>query len=300
VSACLAIWALSASAGAGELPAQGTYKLKWLPYQPATASGVVQTAALEPVGPAPQRPRGGAFADPFGDNPDLSPMPDNQGAEDDRSEGSSPKKLIPATLDDLRLDFPSEGLPNEPPETDSQLLLEPTDRLLADAGDQPADECPSPYDPDYYKRITELNSDITPRDGEFPRECPVTDETIYPFAPGQVRYNVQGQSWGGTTFAWKASALCHKPLYFEDEHLERYGHSWGPRLQPVLSGARFFLTIPALPYMMGLYPPGECIYTLGHYRPGSCAPYMLDPLPLSVRAALAEGGVWTGMAALVP
>ena len=82
--------------------------------------------------------------------------------------------------------------------------------------------------------------------------------------------------------------------------MERYGHNLGPILQPFASGAHFFLTVPILPYKMGLEPPDECIYTLGYYRPGSCAPWILDPLPLSVRAALAQGGVWTGMAFLIP
>ena len=71
-------------------------------------------------------------------------------------------------------------------------------------------------------------------------------------------------------------------------------------MQPVISGAHFFVTVPVLPYKMGLYPPEECIYTLGYYRPGSCAPYLLDPIPLSIRAGLAEAGVWTGMVFLVP
>jgi hypothetical protein len=52
--------------------------------------------------------------------------------------------------------------------------------------------------------------------------------------------------------------------------------------------------------MMGLCPPRECQYTLGYYRPGSCAPYMLDPLPISIRAALFEAGAWTGAAYLIP
>ena len=107
-------------------------------------------------------------------------------------------------------------------------------------------------------------------------------------------------TWAPTTFAWKASGVCHKPLYFEDVHLERYGHSWGPYLQPIISGGHFFLSVPVLPYKMGLYPPCECVYTLGYYRPGSCAPYMLDPLPLSIRAGLAEAGVWTGLVYLIP
>ena len=92
-----------------------------------------------------------------------------------------------------------------------------------------------------------------------------------------------------TLFTWKASGLCHKPLYFEDVQLERYGHSWNPIVQPFFSGAHFFVSVPLLPYKMGLKPPHECVYTLGYYRPGNCAPYMIEPIPLSLRAAVWEG-----------
>jgi len=102
------------------------------------------------------------------------------------------------------------------------------------------------------------------------------------------------------TFTWKASGLCHKPLYFEDEDLERYGHTWGPFLQPLLCGAHFFLSVPMLPYNMGLQSPGECIYTLGYYRPGNCTPYKIDPLPVSVRAVLSEAGFVVGLNYFLP
>ncbi len=134
--------------------------------------------------------------------------------------------------------------------------------------------CPSLKD---LKHIGDLGTNITPPEGELPRDCPLEDETFRPrcFAP--------------ITYAWTASGLCHKPLYFEDVQLERYGHMCGPWLQPFASGFQFFATIPVLPYEMGIELPGECIYTLGYYRPGDCAPYMLDPIPLSVRAAFFEG-----------
>ena len=99
---------------------------------------------------------------------------------------------------------------------------------------------------------------------------------------------------------WKASALCHKPLYFEDASLERYGHSWGPCLDPFVSGAHFFGTLPALPYCMGLHPPNECMYALGHYRPGNCAPYMIPPVPLSLRAAAVQTAATTGAIFIIP
>jgi hypothetical protein len=51
---------------------------------------------------------------------------------------------------------------------------------------------------------------------------------------------------------------------------------------------------------MGVEPPCECIYALGHYRPGNCAPYMCNPVPLSFRGALFEAGVVTGTAAALP
>jgi hypothetical protein len=102
------------------------------------------------------------------------------------------------------------------------------------------------------------------------------------------------------TFTWKASGLCHKPLYFEQRGLERYGHSVGPIAQPLLSGAHFFGTFFVLPYKAGINPPHECVYALGNYRPGSCAPYMVPPIPLSVRGALMEAGAVVGMVYLLP
>jgi hypothetical protein len=45
---------------------------------------------------------------------------------------------------------------------------------------------------------------------------------------------------------------------------------------------------------MGVTPPTECMYALGHYRPGNCAPYMINPVPLSCRGAALEAGAVAG------
>jgi hypothetical protein len=111
---------------------------------------------------------------------------------------------------------------------------------------------------------------------------------------------VAERRWAPSVFAWQASGLCHKPLYFEDIQLERYGHTTGPYTQPFVSGAHFFLNIATLPYNMGINPPHECQYALGYYRPGNCAPWMLQPVPLSLRGALAEAGVVVGGVFLIP
>jgi hypothetical protein len=124
---------------------------------------------------------------------------------------------------------------------------------------------------------------------DFPVECSIDDGTWH-----------EGRCWCETTYMWKASALCHKPLYFEDEALERYGHSWGPCVDPFVSGAHFFCKLPVLPYCMGLTPPNECMYALGHYRPGNCAPYMCDPIPLSCRGAIFQAGAVVGAVAIIP
>jgi hypothetical protein len=122
----------------------------------------------------------------------------------------------------------------------------------------------------------------------------------YPFECGLGEDPFNGRSWGQITYLWKASGLCHKPLYFEQVQLERYGHSWGPVLQPIMSGAHFFATVPILPYKMGLQTPQECVYSLGYYRPGSCAPYMIDPLGFTWRAAAFQGAAATAIPFIVP
>lgn len=138
------------------------------------------------------------------------------------------------------------------------------------------------------KQLKDLSTNIAPSGGVLPPECPLVEE---PGAPHGVVL---------TTFTWTASALCHKPLYLEDVALERYGHSWGPILQPFVSGTRFYLGTLAIPYKMGIEPPTECIYALGHYRPGSCAPYTLGPIPISARGALLQGIYATGAALSIP
>jgi hypothetical protein len=138
------------------------------------------------------------------------------------------------------------------------------------------------------KRIRDITSDISADAGDFPPECPLGDA---PFEP---------RMWAMTSFHWKASGLCHKPLYFEQVGVERYGHSLGPILQPIWSGVDFYGRIFLLPYEMGIEPPWECVYALGYYRPGSCAPKMIFPFPVSIRGGLLEAGAVLGAVYLLP
>jgi hypothetical protein len=121
-----------------------------------------------------------------------------------------------------------------------------------------------------------------------PMECKLSDEQF------------AGRHWMPQTLTWKASGLCHKPLYFEEVQLERYGHTAGPIRQPLLSGAHFFINLFTVPYQAGINPPWECRYALGYYRPGNCAPYLVPPVPLSVRGGLWQAGAILGGVYLIP
>lgn len=112
--------------------------------------------------------------------------------------------------------------------------------------------------------------------------------------------SVHTRNFASSTMTWKASGACHKPLYFQDVQLERYGHEMGPIAQPVASTLRFFGDIAILPYKMGIHPPNECQYPLGYYRPGSCAPWTVGPVPISLRGAVEQAKFVTGAVFVLP
>jgi hypothetical protein len=123
---------------------------------------------------------------------------------------------------------------------------------------------------------------------DYPCECRLEGETFQP------------RRFASTTMTWKATGVCHKPLYFEDWNLERYGHSYGCLADPFVSAAHFFVTLPVLPYKTGVELPWECVYPLGYYRPGSCAPWTCPAPPISPRGFAVEAATITGLVFLLP
>jgi len=135
----------------------------------------------------------------------------------------------------------------------------------------------------------ELDIRVNGRPGnDYPCECRLEGETYQP------------RRFASTTFTWKAAGYCHKPLYFEDWNLERYGHSRGVLADPWISAAHFFVSLPVLPYKMGVQAPWECVYPLGYYRPGSCAPWTCPAVPISARGFAVEAATITGIVFLLP
>lgn len=104
----------------------------------------------------------------------------------------------------------------------------------------------------------------------------------------------RSDTWSLTAYFWHAPNTFSHPLFFEDVMLERHGHERFPCLQPLVSGGRFFATIPALPYLAAVRDPWDCDYHLGHYRPGTCAPLLRQRPPYERRAAIIQAGATAG------
>ncbi len=255
------------------------------------------TAPAMPIDSRPTRPRA-TPRDPFGQDRDHVPSHQDR-AVDPFSEDQPPEPaeltLPPAAIEEADLARQPQPTTREWTRRAPTLVANQPGRVDSESVAQDSRTRPEPIPKsceDALKRLREssiydVDLDVSV-DGEVPEDCYVGQE---PYTP---------RDWPEVTFMWKASALCHKPLYFEDVQLERYGHSWGPYAQPLISGAHFFVTLPILPYKMGLKTPNECVYSLGYYRPGNCAPYLIPAVPFTWRAAVFEAGAVVGFSAIIP
>jgi len=200
----------------------------------------------------------------------------------DPIEKSSPKLVRPVVQPAMQAAPPAEPEP---------LPMPPSAHTQPVAPEEPgADWSPTP--------LADLSTNIALPSGLLPRNywSERTTAQVAFFDPcGTTR------GWPVNSFNWVASCLCHNPLYFEEANLERYGYGCCECVQPAVSAAHFFATVPALPYMMAVDCPGSCDYTLGHYRPGSCPPWRYHCCTrVSCLGALSAGGVATGLVFLIP
>lgn len=213
-----------------------------------------------------------------------------------------------------RFDPPPADLPGPPAE-----LLGPPSNLPGPKVDRPASTNIPPYEP-------------IPEDGDaIPlHECPTREQlraAIKPIGEIQAKLAVDPELVGEegsplncayyvfdarqrararfpelTQFSWQPTNFFHQPLYFDDQPLERYGQTSCWPLQPVFSGTRFFLTLPVIPYKIGLNPLHEPVTTLGYYRPGGCAPCLREKVipAFEIDAALLEAGTALAIIFVLP
>lgn len=254
------------------------------PFGQETTTETEESEALEEdisLPPAETAPQEESLLPPAGGQEEIVTPPANEQRQPPRTFQPAPSRNTPRPDPFVEADDePNAGLPPV------------DDATLADEGADAQEDCDEELAKLKARTLYEVDLNIAVNGDpgqDFPFECSIDDGSWH-----------QGRCWCETTYMWKASALCHKPLYFEDEALERYGHSWGPCCDPLVSGAHFFCTLPVLPYCMGVHPPNECMYALGHYRPGNCAPYMISPVPISARGAIFQAGAVVGAAAILP
>jgi len=147
--------------------------------------------------------------------------------------------------------------------------------------------------------IGSLTTNIRCSEGAVPADMAAAKFGPQPALPADA---LAARQWPGVLYEWEAPGLCHRPLYFEEENLERYGYTHRRNwiFQPAISGGRFVATVVALPYMMTLRPPCECVYTLGYYRPGSCVPFQARLIELNAKAAVVEAAAVTGLIFAIP
>ena len=144
-----------------------------------------------------------------------------------------------------------------------------------------------------FKSISEIQLALTPVDKLIPTDC---SDVVFVGKRDSGRLDERI-----IDFHWEATNFFHQPLYFDDTPLERYGQSLCPAAQPAISGSRFFLTFPAIPYKIGVDRTHDCITTLGLYRPGECAPCTREAvLRGDPHAALFQAATTVGLIFLLP
>jgi hypothetical protein len=119
--------------------------------------------------------------------------------------------------------------------------------------------------------VQDISTSISPPAGDLPDN---TAQRLFAAESTIVAAQTGGRGWLDYAYLWQAPSLAYRPLYFEEPNLERYGHSAGHILQPVVSGAHFFAAVPALPAKIAMNRPWRHVYPLGYARPGSSAPWM--------------------------
>lgn len=287
----------------------------------ATIAGVVRaeptmrpTVRITAARPADQTPTAGAPA-----NQATSPSDRVSGAPVVRATSAeAPAKLIPlgnpAKLITIKRHQPGdqgeEALTEEeiPPTSPSPLDAEPEDTqprrrsLQQELRDNPQ----------FFENLTDQERRAL-FDRRKPTEYGIANSHLSPdekqpeniaanlFAQEPMEHSAFGyqRDWDPSLALWESPAMYHRPLYFEEVNLERYGHRH-TFLQPGLSAAHFVGNAIALPYKIGVNHPCERIYTLGHYRPGDCNPHNVHGLPWSWRGAAYTGAFYTGAVFVLP
>jgi len=95
-----------------------------------------------------------------------------------------------------------------------------------------------------------------------------------------------------------ATGYFREGLYFEDTNLERYGT--GPKRAAIYSAAKFYATVPILPYKSTLEPAGHTYYYGHPYQAGRYGCRERAVPPANAKAGLVEAATIVGAVLLIP
>lgn len=270
-----------------------------------------QATPAKQADPASEQPADPAGSNPFETTPQVPPASDAEGA----APATAPEEnLVPvepgeATNPDATLTpaVPSGDGVTRPAVPADKLFLQsqqkPAEKLPTDEeltrmlNDDSGLRLPPPVrDPNAMPKISEIIPNPRPRAdavGSPTRPIPEQDAKRYvkldrehaPYVP---------RAFPELTYSFEAANVWTNPLYFEDPHLERYGHTMHPVIQPIASTFLFALQVGGLPYQMAINHPKEKMYPLGWYLPGDNVPYRMRQIPLSLKGAAVETSVILG------
>lgn len=125
------------------------------------------------------------------------------------------------------------------------------------------------------------------------------EKITFPEEPVVSREQYPGRHWPPQTEVAEPNYVCHGRLLFEDKNSERFGWDFGI-LQPVISSAKFYADVVALPYHIATAPCRCYECSAGLCLPGDPVPYLCYPPELSATGALAEAGSILGILAIFP
>ncbi len=185
--------------------------------------------------------------------------------------------------------------PEVPAETETVTAAAPTEAedelTVYEAGLQgaapPADSEP---DPKVIKQFTT----IMPYYDYEPDKSLRSTGTAFPANVAVSNQTYMTRAFPSEGYYWTPADTYHNPLYFDDNPLERYGHTRPFYVQPVVSVGKMVCQTFFLPYQITMNHPWRKHYTLGSYRPGACVPYRYYQVPLDGRAAAVQAGAVTG------
>ncbi len=119
----------------------------------------------------------------------------------------------------------------------------------------------------FSRTVVDVPLDIRPTEGAMPHDAAATEfERLQAAADPRMSGDVPGIGCSYTPWT-----ICFRPLYFEEQNVERYGYRV-PVLQSAISGTAFLKNVAMLPYHMRVNPPRSCVCSNGFSRIGDCRP----------------------------